>query len=327
MHVTIALLQMTSYGNDQDANLSKGETYCRRACDMGADIALFPEMWNIGYTPYFSEEQDACDLWRAPSLWQDGMMPSYPALRDAREQWQAQAITRDSPFITHFRDLAKELHMAIAITYLEQWPGAPRNTVSLIDRHGEMILTYAKIHTCDFATLESACTPGEDFYVSELDTGRGTLKIGAMICFDREFPESARMLMLKGAELILTPNSCTMEANRIGQFRARAYENMLGVALANYAAPQLNGHSVAFDPIAFDTQCNSRDTLVIEAGEQEGVYLATFDLDSLRAYRDHEVWGNAFRKPHRYALLTSLDVEEPFIRTNENGVHYDHTKR
>src|SRR5690348_13677118 len=109
------------------------------------------------------------------------MVPSYPALRDAREQWQAQAITRDSPFITHFRALAKELRMAIAITYLEQWPGAPRNTVSLIDRHGEMILTYAKIHTCDFATLESACTPGEDFYVSELDTGRGTVKIGAMI--------------------------------------------------------------------------------------------------------------------------------------------------
>jgi predicted amidohydrolase len=327
MHITIALLQMTSYGNDQDANLSKGESFCRRARDMGADIALFPEMWNIGYTPYFSDEQDTCNLWRAPSLWQDGMIPSYPALRDAREQWQEQAITRDNPFITHYRELAKELRMAIAITYLEQWPGAPRNTVSLIDRHGEMILTYAKIHTCDFASLESACTPGEDFYVCELDTGRGTVKIGAMICFDREFPESARMLMLKGAELILTPNSCPMETNRIAQFRARAYENMLGVALANYAAPQLNGHSVAFDPIAFDTQGNSRDTLVIEAGEQEDVYLATFDLDSLRAYRKHEVWGNAFRKPHRYGLLTSLDVEEPFIRTNEDGVRYDRAKR
>jgi predicted amidohydrolase len=42
-----------------------------------------------------------------------------------------------------------------------------------------------------------------------------------MICFDREFPESARILMLKGAELILTPNSCPLEENRIGQFRTR----------------------------------------------------------------------------------------------------------
>ena len=91
MNITIALLQMTSCGNDQGANLAKGEMFCRRARDMGADIALFPEMWNIGYTPYLSKEQDACNLWRTPSHWQDGMSPSYPALQDAREQWQAQA--------------------------------------------------------------------------------------------------------------------------------------------------------------------------------------------------------------------------------------------
>ncbi len=133
--------------------------------------------------------------------------------------------------------------------------------------------------------------------------------------------------MLKGAELILTPNACLMETNRIGQFRARAYENMAGVALTNYAAPQENGHSVAFDPIAFDAQGNSRDTLVIEAGENEGIYLATFDLDIIRAYREHEVWGNAFRKPHRYGLLASLDVEHPFIRTNDQGELYDRSTR
>ena len=294
---------------------------------MGADIALFPEMWNIGYTPYLPKEEEVCNLWRAPEQWLDGAISSYPALQSAREQWQAQAIAQDSQFITHYRMLAQELHMAIAITYLEQWPGAPRNTVSLIDRYGEIALTYAKIHTCDFDVLEAACTPGEDFYVCKLDTGQGEVMVGMMICFDREFPESARILMLKGAELILTPNSCMMEANRISQFRARAYENMVGVALTNYAAPQENGHSVAFDPSGFDTQGNPRDTLVIEAGENEGIYLATFDLDSLRAYRDHEVWGNAFRKPHRYSLLTSLNVEKPFIRTNDKGETYDRSTR
>ena len=294
---------------------------------MGADIALFPEMWNIGYTPYLPNDEEACNLWRAPEQWLDGAISSYPALQSAREQWQAQAIAQDSQFITHYRMLAQELHMAIAITYLEQWPGAPRNTVSLIDRYGEIALTYAKIHTCDFDALEAACSPGEDFYVCKLDTGQGEVMVGMMICFDREFPESARILMLKGAELILTPNSCMMEANRIGQFRARAYENMVGVALANYATPQENGLSVAFDPFAFDTQGNPRDTLVIEAGENEGIYLATFDLDSLRAYRDHEVWGNAFRKPHRYSLLTSLNVEKPFIRTNDKGETYDRSTR
>ena len=46
--INVALLQMISFGADQEANLAKGEAFCRRAREMGADIALFPEMWNIG---------------------------------------------------------------------------------------------------------------------------------------------------------------------------------------------------------------------------------------------------------------------------------------
>jgi len=203
--------------------------------------------------------------------------------------------------------------MAIALTYLERWPGAPRNSVSLIDRSGEIMMTYAKVHTCDF-DKEAALTPGNDFYVCTLHTDAGEVKIGAMVCFDREFPESARILMLKGAEVILTPNACTLEQNRLGQFRARAYENMVGVAMTNYAAPQANGHSVAFDAVAFDKNGDSVESLIIEAGASEGVYLAEFDLDEIRAYREREVWGNGFRKPHCYGLLTSLEVKEPFVR-------------
>ena len=135
-----------------------------------------------------------------------------------------------------------------------------------------------------------------------------------MICYDREFPESARILMLKGAELILTPNACELEENRIGQFRARAYENMVGVAMANYAAPQENGHSVAFDAVAFDENEKTQNTLIIEAGEEEGVYIAEFYMDRIRAYRERETWGNAFRKPKKYGLLISPEVEHPFIR-------------
>jgi N-carbamoylputrescine amidase len=289
--VKIALLQMTAYGADQQANQAKGETFCRRASEMGADVALFPEMWNVGYT------------------FPDSAQPG------ARERWEAQAVGRDDGFVKHFRALAKELEMAIALTYLERWDGAPRNSVSLIDRRGEIVLTYAKVHTCDF-DAEAALTPGDDFYVCTLDTGKGKVKIGAMICFDREFPESARILMLKGAELILTPNACELEANRIGQFKARAYENMVGMAMTNYAAPQENGHSVAFDAVAFGENEQALDTLIVEAGESEGVYLAEFNMDRIRKYREHEVWGNAFRKPRCYDLLTSYEVEKPFIRAS-----------
>ena len=99
--------------------------------------------------------------------------------------------------------------------------------VSLIDRHGEMVLTYAKVHTCDFDPVEATCTPGDSFPVCTLGTAQGPVKVGAMICYDREFPESARMLILGGAELILVPNVCDMELNFIAQVRTRAIENMV----------------------------------------------------------------------------------------------------
>jgi N-carbamoylputrescine amidase len=286
----VALLQMTGCGNDKNANLVKGDLFCRRARAMGADIALFPEMWSVGMTFYD------------------------PKLEGDRERWQALAITRDDPFIIHFRNLARELNMAIALTYLEKWNGAPRNSVSLIDRHGEIVLTYAKVHTCEF-DVEAALTPGDGFPVCALGTEQGEVKIGFMICYDREFPESARILMLEGAELILTPNACTLDAHRLSQFKTRAYENMVGVAMTNYAAPQNNGHSAALDGVAYPVvDGEARDTLIIEAGELEDVYLATFDMDSIRAYRERETWGNAYRRPRLYGRLTSEEVEPPFVR-------------
>lgn len=68
--LTIALLQMTSGGLDREANKVKGEAFCRRAQAMGADIALFPEMWSIGYQFYVPSDQltPADDVWRAGAM-------------------------------------------------------------------------------------------------------------------------------------------------------------------------------------------------------------------------------------------------------------------
>ncbi len=294
MKIRVALLQLNACVANQAERLTKGESFCRRVAELGADIALFPEMWNIGYT-FFD--------------------PTQPG---AQEKWQARAIGPDSPFITHFKNLARELNLAIALTYLERWPEAPRNTVSLIDRHGEIVLTYAKVHTCDF-DIEAALTPGDDFPVCDLDTAQGTVRVGAMICYDREFPESARILMLKGAELILTPNACELEINRMSQIRARAFENMVAIAVSNYAGGEQKGHSVAFDGMAFTANGISRDMCLVEADEAEGIYLAEFDLDALRDYRARETWGNAFRKKSCYSILTDPEVREPFIRKEARG--------
>ena len=284
----VALLQILP-GATQEENLQKGVAACRVAKESGADIALFPEMWNNGY--------------------------HIPA--DA-QPLNAEAVSADSEFVLTFGRLAAELKMAIAITFLERYEPSPRNTVVLFDRNGRKILTYAKLHTCDFGA-ERGLTPGEDFYVAELDTAAGIVKIGAMICYDREFPESARILMLKGAELILVPNACPMEINRLSQLRGRAFENMLGIATCNYPCgqPDCNGHSSAFDGVAYlPDMPGSRDTCILEAGGEKGIYIAEFDLEMLREYRKNEVHGNAYRHPLKYRLLIEEEIREPFIRSD-----------
>lgn len=287
----IALLQLLPM-HTQKENLQKGLAACEKAKAMGADIALFPEMWNTGY----SIPQDAAAL-------------------------RAAAIPADSGFVRAFSEAARELQMAIAVTFLEAFDPAPRNTVCLFDRTGREVLRYAKVHTCAF-DLERVLAPGDGFSVVGLETAGGTVKLGAMICFDREFPESARLLMLGGAEVILAPNACPMELNRLSALRTRAYENMLAVATCNYPAgqPDCNGHSTVFDGVAWlPDEPASRDMCILEAPEQEGIYVARIDLAALRAYREKEVMGNAYRRVPAYGALLDPRVREPFVRTKRFG--------
>lgn len=102
-----------------------------------------------------------------------------------------------------------------------------------------MELVFKPTPKIDYS-LEQVCEPGADFYVDELNTRNGKIKNGSMIWFDRAFPESARVLMLKGAEIILTPNASHLDELCISQFKVRSYENMPGLAMANYAGPQNN---------------------------------------------------------------------------------------
>jgi predicted amidohydrolase len=259
---------------------------------MGADIALFPEMWSNGYNV-------TADI----------------------KQMKNEAVQLDSEFVTTFRNLAKELNMAIGITFLEDFEPLPKNTLCVFDRFGKLALHYSKVHTCDF-DVERNLTPGDGFHVAALDIGNNTVMIGAMICYDREFPEGARILMLKGAEIVLVPNACPMEINRLSQLRSRAFENMIGIATANYAygQPDSNGHSTAFDGIAYRAgESGSRDTLIVEAGEAEGIYIAAFPIEELREYRSKEVHGNAYRRPSRYEILLSHEIHEPFVRADYRG--------
>jgi len=291
--IRVALLQMAPDGADVAANLDKAERFCRKAAGMRADIALMPELWSVGFTPPDN-------------------------LEGALETYRNKSLTANSEPIQRFAALANELQMAIAITYLQTHEPAPRNVVTLFDRHGREIFTYAKIHTSDFNPFEAATTPGDEFVVGDLDTRAGTVSVGAMICYDREHPESARILMLKGAELVLTPNASKLDGMRLDQFKVRAWENAMGVAMANYPRPHKNGRSVAYD--------GAGNQLVL-AGAREGVYLATYDLDALRERRRTTIWGNAYRRPHRYGALDEPGQDPVWERQREDGVRYDPSQR
>lgn len=285
----IALLQIAPC-NTINKNIDKGIKYCRKAKEMGADIALFPEMWSNGYNIY-----------------------NRPI-----DEWKAEAVSIDSVFVNSFGSTAKELNMAIGVTLLEKYKKAPRNTFVLFDRFGERKLVYAKVHTCDF-DVERNLTAGDDFYVTALNTACGDINVGAMICYDREFPESARILMLKGAELILVPNACPMEINRLSQLRGRAYENMLAIATCNYPeiVPDCNGGSSVFDGVVYLPEMDgSRDTCILQADGKEGIYIAELDLEQLRHYRENEVHGNAYRHPKKYGLLVDTKIDKPFVRND-----------
>ncbi|MBQ7875660.1 MAG: carbon-nitrogen hydrolase family protein [Clostridia bacterium] len=286
MNFKVALLQIAPTGTIEE-NLKKGLEYCHIAKEKGCDIAVFPEMWSVGY--HIDENID---------------------------KLKSDAIGVGDVFVASFKNKAKELNMAIGITFLEKGEDLPYNSFAVFDRFGKKVLHYSKVHTCDFGD-EIRISQGDDFYTADLDTNDGNVKIGSMICYDREFPESARILMLKGAEIIIVPNACPMGINRLAQLRARAFENMVGIATCNYPVnqPDCNGHSSAFDGVCYlDGIEGERDMCILEAGEEEGIYVADFDMDMIRAYRKSEVHGNCYRRCEKYGVLISDKIEEPFIR-------------
>lgn len=275
MKIKIAMLQLLPEASIEQ-NLKKGLDACIEAKKLGADIALFPEMWSTGYKISLDQKE-----------------------------LESQSINKNSNFILSFKKLAQELNLAIGITFLETNNPRPLNSVIFFDKKGNEVLHYSKVHTCDF-DVEKVLSSGDDFYVADLDLGFTKVKIGTMICFDREFPESARVLMLKGAEIILAPNACPMEINRLSALRTRAYENMLAVCTCNYPAgqPDCNGHSTLFDGVAWLREEDGvRDMCVFEAPETEGIYLAEVDLDLLRNYRENEIMGWKYRKAKSYQIL------------------------
>ncbi|RKN84071.1 carbon-nitrogen hydrolase family protein [Paenibacillus ginsengarvi] len=292
----VGIVQYNCSIPDPSLNTEIGLRYVNEAKSLGADIVLFPECWITAYAFPDIAESDlpVSEIERHPDF----------------QAWYETALDENSVPLQQFRQIAKELSIGIVITGFTKGEKRPQNSAFVIDRNGEIILKYSKVHTCDFAA-ERLLESGTEFKVCEFDG----IKLGIMICYDREYPESARMLMLKGAEIVLVPNDCGTMKIRLQALSTRAYENMIGIAMANTPGDNA-GCSCAFSPIAWDRHGRSVDNTIILADEKtEGIFIATFDIDELRHYREREMMGNTFRKVNAYELLTSKRVEAPFIRT------------
>jgi predicted amidohydrolase len=299
----IALLQLTPEATTALA-LKRGLAACEEAAQQGADIALFPEMWSNGYAGF-----DLHD-------------------RRAAEAWVAGAVRPESEFVRTFQDAARRLHMAIGITFLEAVSGQrPRNSLYLFDRNGAFVLRYSKVHVVEHGT-EAYCTPGEGFGVATLQTARGPVQVGAMICFDREFPESARVLSVLGAELVLVPNACLFDDHRMTQMKTRAFEDKVALVMTNYPETHVegNGRSLAISPVAWERISGSprmkyRETLLLQTGPAPGIYYCSFDLEAIREYRRNSIWGNTFRHPEAYGPLLDPKLVPPPLVENDALIH------
>jgi predicted amidohydrolase len=127
-----------------------------------------------------------------------------------------------------FGELAKRKNAYVVAGIYEREGASVYNTAVLIDREGKMVGKYRKVYI-PREEIEVGITPGNEYPVFDTDFGR----VGMMICWDSEYPEPARALALKGAEIILMPiwdGDNTL-------VKARAIENHLFLAESSYGSP------------------------------------------------------------------------------------------
>lgn len=280
MKLKVAMVQYDANEPNINFNTKVAMKYIKEAKKSGAGIVLFPECFLTAYCcPDIVEE----------------LLPLEELENDSEFiGWCNSAVTEEEEHVLQIRKLAKELQIGVVITAFTKGEKYPQNTAFIIDRNGDIILKYSKVHTCDF-DWERYLESGQEFKVCKFDG----VNIGVMICYDREYPESARELMLQGAEIIFNPNCCGGMEPRLKELSVRAMENMVGVAMANPPAPGM-GRSAAFNPMVWGENGEVLDNTIIVAEEFfEGIVYAEFDIDVIRKYRENEDLGK-FRKPRAY---------------------------
>jgi beta-ureidopropionase len=244
-----------------DAQMKKALTFVDQAAKQGVQILCFQELFN---GPYFCAEQT--------TKWYDFTEP-----------------VPDGKTTKLFMGLAKKHGMVIVLPiYEREMDGVYYNTAAVIDADGSYLGKYRKNHIPQVA-------PGfwEKFYFKPGNLGYPTFetkfaKIGVYICYDRHFPEGARMLGLHGAEIVYNPSATVAGLSeylwKLEQ-PAHAVANGYFVGAINrvgteqpWAIGEFYGQSYFCDPRGKMLAVGSRD--------QDELIVAELDLDVIREVRN-----------------------------------------
>ena len=288
-NVTLAATQMAC-GSNRAANLERAEQLIRRAASQGANVILIQELFE---TPYFCQDQ----------------LPDFFALARPVE---------DNEGIAKFQSLARELGVVLPFSFFERDNQAYFNSVAMIDAGGEMLGVYRKTHIPDGVGYQ------EKYYFNPGDTGFRVWdtkfgQVGLGICWDQWFPETARCLVLGGAEILLYPTAIGNEPqfpdwdSRDHWQRAmqgHAASNMVPLVASNRIGAEKGKNSeMTFYGSSFIA--DETGAKVAEADRtSETVLTHTFDLDAIRNQRAQ--WGFfRDRRPEHYGALVTLTGNSP----------------
>lgn len=213
----ITLMQFEPVFLDIMGNIEKGLDFIEKATSDGTSdietrVMVFPELFLSGYT--------------------------FAATREVEE---ASFPFGDNRYIRPFLEISRERGIGICGGYAEKVKGKGNELYynsSFFIGDGKLISNYRKTHL--FCNEKSFFTPGDTGF--EVFDYRG-VKMGVMICFDWLFPESARTLAIKGAQVILHPANLVLPYCQRAMF-ARSLENRVFIATANRIGHEKNGDFV-----------------------------------------------------------------------------------
>ena len=197
---------------------------------------------------------------------------------EAGSDVSAYAEPLDGPFAATVATVAAAHHTTVVAGMFEpgEEPGRPYNTLVV---RGAVDAAYRKIHLYDsFGYRESdrLSAGAPDPVVVEV----GGLSLGLMTCYDLRFPELARALVDRGAEVLVVPAAWVAGPRKVDHWRtlvrARAIENTVYVVAAGQPGPRYSGHSMVVDPLG---------DVLAEAGEDAEVLSAVLERTVLHEAR------------------------------------------